>query len=225
MGSSETRKRPRSQVIASRLRERILQGEYEVGTRLLQDVLAADFGVSHIPVREALRELAAEGLVTIRPQLGAIVAGISPESVAELLEVRALLELKAVRWAMPNVTETLLDHAENILREAEQETETGNWMDCNWRFHRSIYDCAQRPWLSETIQALNVRVERSVRLLLSTSHYRQQAEAEHRAILAAVRVRNIDAACSLLNQHLFETAHALTRMLAEFQPENNKNPS
>lgn len=208
--------RPLSQIIAARLREQILQGALELGCRLRQDALAAEFGVSHIPVREALRQLAAEGLVTIRPQLGAVVAGVSPGDVTELLEVRALLELKAVRWGVANVTEEVVERAEAILRRAEAAEEASEWMECNWQFHRCLYDCANRPWLSETIQALNVRIERTIRLLLSLSDYREQAEAEHRAILAAFRVRNEAAVCALLTQHLDETAHSLSRVLSEY---------
>lgn len=217
MSRASSGKRPQSRIIAAQLREKILQGELDVGSRLRQDALASDFGVSHIPVREALHQLAAEGLVTIRPQLGAVVAGVSPESIAEFLEVRALLELRALRWAMPNVNAATVEFAETILREAEATEEPSQWMDCNWRFHRALYECAGRSWLCEAIQSLNVRIERTIRLLLSSSDYREQAEAEHRAILAALRVRNETAVCSLLTQHLDETAASLARLLEDFK--------
>jgi DNA-binding GntR family transcriptional regulator len=217
MLKDKTAKRPRSHVIANQLREQILQGDLELGSRLRQDALATQFGVSHIPVREALRQLAAEGLVTIRPQHGAEVSGVSPGDVTDLLEVRALLELKAVKWAINNADDETFERAEAILRRAEAAEETSEWMECNWLFHRCLYECGDRPWLCETIQALNVRIERTIRLLLSLSDYRAQAEAEHRAILAAFRVRNEVAVCALLTQHLDETSNSLSRLLKEYE--------
>jgi DNA-binding GntR family transcriptional regulator len=217
MAKAKAGSRSSAETIANALREQILLGRLEEGHRLRQDALAQEFGVSHIPVREALRQLAAEGLVVIRPQQGAVVAALLPEAVRELLEIRAALEIQAVRWALPNCTPEVVERAEAILAESEATDDVSRWMDCNWRFHAALYERAGRPQLVEIIRSLNVRIERVIRLLIALSDYRRQAQEEHRAILAAFRMRNETAVTSLLAQHLHETATALVRILEEYR--------
>jgi DNA-binding GntR family transcriptional regulator len=205
--------RPVSESIAGTLKKRILSGELPEQTRLRQDALASEFGVSHIPVREALRHLAAEGLVTIRPHQGATVSTLSAAEAQELLEVRSVLELQALRWALPHSSEDILKRAEESLEQAESCDDVSQWMHANWTFHSTLYESAGRPRLNSMIQSLDEQIDRFVRVLVSSSDYRRSAEAEHRAILAAYRVRNIDAVISLMQQHLSETTSALALLL------------
>lgn len=199
--------------IAEALRRRILAGALPAEARLRQDALANEFGVSHIPVREALRHLAAEGLVTIRPNQGAIVSTLSAAEARELLEVRAILELQALRWALPKSDDKLVARAELILDQAETCDDVSQWMQANWSFHSTLYEPADRPRLAAMIQGLDQQIDRFIRVLVSSSGYRRSAEAEHRAILAAYRVRNIDAVVCLTEQHLRETTTALVDLL------------
>jgi len=97
------------------LREKILRGEYPEGAPLRQDTLAAELGVSRIPVREALRQLEAEGLVTFVPHFGAVVSSLSLSEIKELFELRALLETDLLRRAIPRIREEDLDRADEIL--------------------------------------------------------------------------------------------------------------
>ena len=205
--------RSASDTIAEALRQRILSGELPAQARLRQDALATEFGVSHIPVREALRHLAAEGLVTLRPHQGAMVSPLSADEARELLEVRAILELQALRWALPHTDEALIRDAEATLDEAEACDDVSRWMEANWRFHSMLYARAGRPRLLTLIQSLDQQIDRFIRVLVTSSGYRRNAEEEHRAILAAYRVRNIEAVTSLTEQHLRETASALVTLL------------
>ena len=207
--------RPRVDVIADALRHAIVSGTVAPGEPLRQDAIAAEFGVSHIPVREALRHLAAEGLVTLRRNHGATVRGMSPDEALELLEIRGTLETQALRWALPRSDPALCDEATRLLDEAERHDDPGAWLAINWRFHRLLYDRAARPRLLEIIESLDRRIDRFVRLLLTRSDYRFQAQAEHRAILAAYRVGNAPAVCSLTEQHLAETARLLSEWLGD----------
>lgn len=217
---SQTSHRSHAERIARVLRQSILDGETVAGTPLRQDGIARQFGVSHIPVREALRHLAAEGLVTIERNRGATVADLSPAQAQELLEVRAALETLAVRCALPRADGALVARAGAILAEAESTADVGAWMALNWHFHAALYERAQRPRLLAMIGDLQARVDRFVRVLLGTSDYREQAQGEHRAILAAYSVGNAAAVCSLLDQHLQETATHLAQLIERHRDEH-----
>src|SRR6202050_1927606 len=90
--------------VADKLREQIIRGEIPEGAQLRQDVIATQYHVSRIPVREALRQLDAEGLITIVPNRGAIVPELSPEDVEELFSIRALLEPEVLKLSIPRLT-------------------------------------------------------------------------------------------------------------------------
>src|SRR5918997_1165848 len=94
-----------SAAVAEELRRRIVDGEFSAGFQLRQDALASEFGVSRIPVREALMQLEAEGLVKIHPHRGAIVSELSTEEVHELFELRALLEPRLLKASAKHLTE------------------------------------------------------------------------------------------------------------------------
>src|SRR5436309_8197608 len=120
------------------LRERILRGDYPEGEPLRQDALADELGVSRIPVREALRQLEAEGLVTFNPHRGAVVSSLSIDEIAELFELRAEIECDLIRRAIPNMTKEQLDRATDVLDEFEaalQAGEAARWGPLNWHFH------------------------------------------------------------------------------------------
>jgi DNA-binding GntR family transcriptional regulator len=206
----------KSEAIAKALRDRILSGELIEGVRLAQDSIAEEFGTSHIPVREALRLLASEGLVEVRPQRGAVVSTLDTQLVGELLEIRGLLEVQAMRWALVHLTDRDVSQAEAILSESEATDDIELWLSSNWRFHQMIYRLSGRETLMTMLNLLNHRIERVIRVLISNTDYRFQAQAEHRAILAALAVRNETAAVSLLEQHLEETRLGLTNLLNQF---------
>lgn len=197
----------------------IFRGELPGGLPLRQGELAARFGVSRIPVREALRQLTAEGLVQIYPQRGATVAQLQPGEAEEILEIRHTLESKAVALAMSAWTEDLFDTIEALLDEAEATSSIDRWSEINTRFHEDLYGPCERPRLLALIRSLNVNVERYIRLLVSRSDYRLQAEREHRAILAAARVGNLPALSALIEQHATQTAVQLKRFLEAVQRE------
>ncbi len=210
---------PAANSIAAALRDAILKGAIAVGTPLRQDRIAQQFKVSHIPVREALRDLAAEGLVTIRPNRGAIVSRLLPEEARELLEIRCVLETQAVRWALPLADDDILAKAEAALDRAERTEDVAQWMECNWLFHSTLYARAERPRLVALIESLDAQIDRFIRVLIAASDYRKQAQDEHRAILAAYRVGNAAAVSSLLEQHMTETSRLLAALLRQSRDE------
>jgi DNA-binding GntR family transcriptional regulator len=212
---------PAADTIAAALRAAILSGEIAAGEPLRQDAVADRFGVSHIPVREALRHLAAQGLVTIRANRGAIVSRLSADEAKELLEIRCVLETQAVRWALPRAEGAIFNRAEAALTESERTKDVARWMEINWRFHSTLYERADRPRLLAMIESLNAQIDRFIRVLITGSDYRKQAQEEHRAILAAYKVRNAAAVSELLEQHMTETARLITILLQQYRHEQD----
>src|SRR5215469_12834329 len=121
--------------VVERLREKILNGELREGEQLRQDAIAAEFQISRIPVREALSHLAAEGLITIVANRGAVVSALAPEEIEELFETRAVLECYMLRAAIPNFTDDDFHKAEEILKHyehsLERDSEIKNWGEWN----------------------------------------------------------------------------------------------
>jgi DNA-binding GntR family transcriptional regulator len=201
------------EVIADVIRTLILRGQLESGEPLRQDTIAKWFGVSHIPVRESLRQLTAEGLVQLHNGRGATVAPLRPDEAEEILEIRLTLEIKAVLLAMPHWSEETFDDLETLLTEAEACESIDRWSDINRAFHEKLYQACARPRLLNLITSLNANVERYIRLLVSRSDYRLQAQQEHRAILASARIRNAASLSALVEHHAVETAVQLRQFL------------
>jgi DNA-binding GntR family transcriptional regulator len=199
--------------IADAIREQILRGDLAPGSSARQDELAQRFNVSRVPVREALRCLAAEGLMTWESQRGFRVALLSPEEAREILEIRSLLEVQALRLAFPNIGSAAIEAANTALETSERTTSLDAWSNMNAAFHGAILAPCGRAHLLALIQQLNNRVDRYIRLLVATTDYRPLAEREHRAILAALTAGSEEAAAILLRKHIDDTAVHLDRFL------------
>src|SRR5882724_8675652 len=109
--------------VADKLREEIIRGAIPEGTQLRQDAIAMQYHVSRIPVREALRQLDAEGLITIVPNRGAIVPALSPTDIEELFTIRALLEPEVLKSSIPHLTQADFLQAETVLRKYQSDLE------------------------------------------------------------------------------------------------------
>lgn len=203
---------------ADRLREKILRGDYPEGVPLRQDALASELGVSRIPVREALRQLEVEGLVTFSPHVGAVVSTLSLGEIVELFDVRALLEVDVLRRAIPRMTTADLERAAEILDAYElafQAGDVGAWGVLNWRFHSTLLGAADRPLTMNLLQTLHNQSDRYTRLQLSLTHGESRANEEHRAILQAVRDGDVAAACTVLHDHVIGAGRALVDFLRD----------
>jgi len=198
------------------IRERILSGVYAEGEQLRQDALAAELGVSRIPVREALRQLEAEGLVTFSPHRGAVVSSFSVTEIEELFDLRAMLESDLVRRAVPRLTTEDFDRAAEILDEYESAFDSRDvaaWGDLNWQLHSTLYAAANRPLTMAVVENLHHHTNRYARMQLALTHGESRAQGEHRAIVAAAKKRNVDRACSLMHAHILGAGRSLARFL------------
>lgn len=197
-------------LIADVLREAILTGVLIGGQQLTQDEIAAQFSISRIPVREALRELQGEGLVTLHPHRGAMVSKLSAEELQELIEIRVGLETMAIRLAIPHLTDEVLERAERVLDAVDRDPEAAErWGQYNWEFHSALYEAANRPRLLQLIRAMHNNVVRYLRVQVSAMGYEQRGQQEHWRFLEACRRRDTDAASSLLEEHLMGVADLL----------------
>jgi DNA-binding GntR family transcriptional regulator len=200
------------------IRDHILSGGYREGEQLRQDALAAQLGVSRIPVREALRQLEAEGLVTFHPHRGAVVSSFSIGEIEELFELRAQIEADLMRRAVPRLTEAVLEDAEAILDAFEAaftRNDVSAWGALNWRFHATLYAPAERPLTVGIVENLHYHADRYARMQLALTHGEAKANAEHRALLAAARGGHVERACRLLNDHILGAGRALVKFIHE----------
>ncbi|MBV9265138.1 MAG: GntR family transcriptional regulator [Acidobacteriaceae bacterium] len=205
--------------VADKLRDQIIRGEIAEGTLLRQDLIASQYQVSRIPVREALRQLDAEGLVAILPNRGAIVPELSPADVEELFRIRALLEPEVLKSSIPQLTEDDLTEAASILRkfatDLRLEKHVSAWGRLNWQFHSKLYSRANRPHFLNIIQNINNKGERYTRLQLFLTHGMKRANREHAELLDLCRKRDTAAACKLLRQHIQYAGQSLKESLQE----------
>lgn len=202
-------------LIADALREAIIQGIFAEEQSLRQDEIAKQFGVSRIPVREALRQLEAEGLVKFYNNRGAVVSGLSPREAQEICEIRVVLETMAIKLAIPNLQELDLEKAQSILDITGTETDIARLGKLNWEFHSILYAPAKRTRLLGMINNLHVSIERYVRLQMAKMNYLERSQKEHHLLLDACRNKDASTAVKLLKRHINAAAKELMAYLGE----------
>jgi len=198
-----------SDLILTHLRNAITDGSLDEGEPIRQDDVARLFSVSKIPVREALKRLEAEGLVEFHRNRGAIVTSVSGPEIAQIFEVRAILESAAIKLSIPHMGDATFERAQTVCDAFARETDVRRWAELNWQFHTCLYEDAERPFLVSTIRSVNDRLERYLRLQLSLSRDQETADVEHRRILAACIDRDTDLAGRLLFEHIIAACRSL----------------
>ncbi len=194
--------------VAASLRGRILTGEFKDGEQLRQEAIATEYGVSRMPVREALRQLEAEGLVRLQTHKGAIVTTLSPKEVGELFDLRVLLEAELVGQAIPNMKDEHFAESEAVLRRLEsayKKRDVSDWGSLNWQYHRSLYVAADRPQTMSLALTINNQTDRYVRLQLLLTGEFDRAEREHRELLLMCRAGNVKKTIPFLRKHILDT--------------------
>ena len=203
-------------VVVEALREAILKGMLQSGQWLRQDELAAAFGVSRMPVREALRQLESEGLVKVFPYRGAVVSSLSREEVVEIYEIRALLETHAMALAVPQLSDDRIAELERLLERMKQESDPLQRVELREVFYRSIYEAARRPRLVRLIMQLRADVGR---YLLSKQI--PLSHESHEELLGLCRNRDGRNAARYIERHLKQVAAMLERVV---EPEGDHAP-
>lgn len=190
-------------VVTDRVRRAILSGELPPGTRMLQAELAERMAISITPIRAALRQLAAEGLIHIEPRRAVSVHMPSAEELREVYEIRVLLEPVSVKQAAKKITEEELARAEELLDAMDGAETTGEWDVLNRDFHALLVAASGSPRLATIMLNLLSLATIGIRSagVLSEARMRE-ANEEHRRILAACRARDPEAARAMTMKHL-----------------------
>jgi DNA-binding GntR family transcriptional regulator len=191
------------------VRRGLIRGDYRPGAWLRQDDLAAELGVSKIPVREALQRLAAESLVTFEPNRGALVRPLTAGDAEEIFALRLAIEPELLRRAIGRHTIVDLATAELSLK-SDSRTLT----EANWEFHRALYDAARWPRALATVETLHAAVAPYVLLYTEGLGGAAHSDAEHHALLEHCRAADARSAVRVLRVHVRAAAEALAGYLS-----------
>jgi DNA-binding GntR family transcriptional regulator len=195
------------------IREGILTGIFQPGERLRQDTLAAQIGVSRIPVRSALMKLESQGLVTFEPYRGAVVNALSAAAVQEIYEIRAVLETHALRKAMTAMTPERITRLEQIAAELNSVENGEEFLQRRAEFYHQLYDVDRQPRLVAMIDRLREDVGR-YSLDHNVDYVRPPGERDHAQVLEYLRANDVDGAAQWLRDHLDHVAERLLTRLA-----------
>ncbi|PXW23197.1 GntR family transcriptional regulator [Paraburkholderia caballeronis] len=203
-----------SELVIARLRQSITSGAYAPGDRLIEGRIAEELDVSRVPVREALRALAAEGLVEVRPRHGAVVASLDPSVAREMVQIRATLEGLNARLAAEHCSPELVAQIEQVLQEGNtkvEDGETAGLLELNARFHDLLYAAGANSVLSDLMRSLR---DRTRMLFVNASDDEVRTTwNEHAAILRAVQSGDATLAALLAERHVTRAAqHYLDRV-------------
>jgi DNA-binding GntR family transcriptional regulator len=205
----------------------IFNGELREGEPVRQEALSERLQVSRVPVREALVQLEAEGLLTYTPHRGAVVARLSLEEIRELYELRALLEVDVFRRAIPRMTDLDIARAKRVLDSFElafADDDVGQWGTLNWEFHAALYLPARRTRSMVLIQNLHRQTDRYSRLQLVMTKGSAQAEREHSQLLKLSSKGDVRAACDLLKKHILGAGDRLVKFLSAQRAQTDGDP-
>lgn len=198
-------------MVAGRLRVEILSGLIPPGTRLFQAKVAARMRTSTTPVREAMAELSAEGLVDLDPHRGVIVHEPTEKELHEVYEMRSLLDPVLMAKTVTNITESEIERSATLCSLMENEFEPGAWVVLNSRFHAHMDGAARSPLLASTVR--NLRNRSSIYIassLLESPDRMAHANAEHLAMIEACRRRDLDAGFEPTRKHIEATVELVT---------------
>ena len=200
-------------VIEETLRNAILDGRLPCGTAMRQQELASLFGVSRMPVREALRQLEAQSLLHVVTHKGAVVAPLIEDNSAETYELRLLLESEALRLSIPLLTEADLADAENFICALEQEKDYTEIGRLNRLFHMTLYSKAPNQRLLKLVEHGLNEEERFLRFNLEAMGLGETSQEDHRELLNLVAQRKTDESILTLRNHLMRGMEVITAYL------------
>jgi len=199
--------------IAGALADRIISGAIAPGEWLRQDHIAAEFGASHVPVREAFRRLEAQGLAVVEPRRGVRAAPLEPADVLEMAKMRAAFEALALREAIPALDAHALEELDAILDQEAAAHGIAVLGTLNLRFHRALTARCGMPRLVAAIGDMHRASARHLYATWQQLDWQDRSNDEHRNIVRAIRERDVDAACAALSAHILAAGDALAQAL------------
>jgi DNA-binding GntR family transcriptional regulator len=204
-------------VIVADLRHRILSGDLAEGELIRQELLAEEYDVSRMPVREALKRLDSEGLVVFINNRGATVTKHSLAEIAEIFDVRILLEVDLLKKAIPLMEEHHFSQCDDLLIEMEASYAAGNiadWGPLNAQYHAMLYQAANQTLTMQLLDRVSMQANRYVSMHIDQLRKTDNAEHDHRTLLRLARLRDVDAAADVLRLHLENTKLQILELIA-----------
>ncbi len=194
--------------VFNKLREDILSGVYRENEELKENTIGLELGVSRTPVREALRQLELEGLVTLIPNKGAYVTGITSKDIHDIYVIRSYLEGLCAKWACEHITEAQLEALDEILYLSEFHASRNHHehiVELDNKFHELVYEASGSKILCHELSDFHHYVERVRKITLSQPIRVAKANQEHAAILDAIKKRDGERAEVLAHEHIINT--------------------
>lgn len=210
--------KPLRELVFESLREAIINGDLKPGERLMEIQLAEELGVSRTPVREAIRKLELEGLVLMIPRKGAYVAKISMKDIAEVFEIRGALEGLAAGLAAERITDEELDDLERILVKIAESTDKDDVqavIELDTVFHEKLYRASRNERLFQLVNNLREQIQRFRKTSLSQPGRLKFALEEHKKIVEAVALRDVELAQNLAYEHIESAENILMEAIRQ----------
>ncbi|MGT2473824.1 GntR family transcriptional regulator [Paraburkholderia terrae] len=193
---------------------RIRMGKYRAGDRLIPEEIAAEIDTSRMPVREAFRRLASEGLVVIRPNRGAIVRGLDADEMEEVFCMRGALEGLAAKLALPGITPAHIAELARLIEVMEShEQDAHQWVSAHRNFHEYLCQLSGRKRLVAQIAGLHTVVEPHMRLWLQLADKQMTSRDDHTAIIDAIKSGDPMAVEATVREHIEATVPALRQWM------------
>lgn len=195
------------------IRTAIVRGELPGDMPLRQDEISNALSVSHIPVREAFRQLEAQGLVRIYPNRGAVVTKLSCKELSDVMDTRILLEVGALRLALPHITEGDLARARELLELFSKEKDPIKGAELNLKLHFSLYDPCDNQTLLSLIDQMHANVDRYITPFFGKEEVSAELYTvdEHSQIISACESKDTELATAILRTHLQRTKNLLLK--------------
>jgi DNA-binding GntR family transcriptional regulator len=212
------------------LRDKILTGALASDVAIRQEEIAAQLGVSRLPIREALRRLTAEGLTVLRPRCGYFVASVNQEEMDDVLHLQAVLEERAGYFAAARRTQLDIEELEAIIKKLDDVAQAPHldidaFARYNSEFHERLFNASGRPYLCRMLRLIQNNVERYARLGAGLSTDLKASQLEHHDILNAVRAGNPEAVALFCRTHRERTRLRLSEFLSAKQAAANESDS
>jgi len=200
--------------VAERLRQRIFSHELPPGTWIDEQALAEDYGISRTPLREALKVLASEGLVTLKPRRGCYVTELSGGDIQEIFPIIAMLEGRCAYEATQKASGAdvaRLEKIQDTLEMAAAASDIPAYFEANQQFHQELWQMTGNRWLLQVIQDLRKVLKLTRYQSLSVDGRLKKSMEEHRELLAAIKAKQPELAEQVMKQHLIAGSEAMAK--------------
>lgn len=204
-----------------KIREDILNGKYKQNEELREATIGAELGVSRTPVREAFRQLELEGLLTMIPNKGVYVNGITAKDVRDIYMIRSSLEGLCARWATEHISDELMNEMEENVYLSEFHSSKGHFeqmAELDNRFHEILYESCDSKMLEHLLRDFHQYVYRVRRMTLSSENRGRESNDEHKQIMEAIKAKDAAKAEKLANLHMINAYDNIEKngLLEEF---------